>query len=114
MTIGPDPMTRTLWISVRLGIGGGPVTRPADRSTPATGAGRDAGGSGEARPSPARRTVGPRASIDELRAGVVRVPDEATPPVQRGRRGGVALAAGRAGVSHGQGRETSTERSSLA
>src|SRR5678815_2950260 len=34
MTIGPDPMTRTLWISVRLGIGGVPVTRSADRSTP--------------------------------------------------------------------------------
>src|SRR5262249_12621523 len=33
MMIGPDPMTRTLWISVRLGIGGVPVTRSGDRST---------------------------------------------------------------------------------
>src|SRR6185436_17430618 len=32
MTIGPDPRTRTLWISVRLGIGGVPVTRSADGS----------------------------------------------------------------------------------
>src|SRR5215468_3848666 len=39
MTIGPDPMTRTLWISVRLGIGGVPVTDPGDGSSPAPGPG---------------------------------------------------------------------------
>src|SRR5215813_5943452 len=35
MTIGPDPMTSTLWMSVRLGIGEPPVPRLGDGSSPA-------------------------------------------------------------------------------
>src|SRR5215469_4994048 len=78
MTIGPDPMTRTLWISVRLGIGGVPVTRSADGSTGPCPDPRSSAGSGS--PPSGRRSR----SAQRGR----KVPEPLQPLLQGGPRGG--------------------------